>query len=726
MGEAWRLVAVIILGVMILGVGSSACTRSARNGEGSSGALASVGTARPNEEFVEEVFRGGFKNGWQDSGWAPRSTDGATPAAVHFANEGGWVLAKPGLAHAMYGALVFREKPPKGEAEFLEVRVESPTLATFPRIKVGAQHRYDVGGGWYDIRIPMFELDPEEAPFDRIVFRAFRAIDDEVTLLDGIGFTKGDPAAAAAARLNPATYAANGKPVSLHVECNAKATPINPLIYGIAYYPITDESPAQWKMGAVSRRWGGNTSSRYNWEQSVWNLDADWFFENKPIRSYEAFLADNEAHGLTSALTIPILGWVAKDATSYSFPVSAFGPQGKVDPYNGDVGDGKSLDGKKLVPGPPTRTSQAAPPEWVKRWVLAIRARDAKTRKRSVGEYILDNEPMLWTETHRDVRTEPLGYDELLERTIEYGTAIRQADPDAVIAGPAEWGWSGYLYSAKDSAAGVTLRPDRRAHDDKPLIEWYLEKLRRHEEKTGVRVLDLLDLHFYPQAPNVYGNGGTDAKTASLRLRSTRALWDPSYVDESWIKEPVRLLPRMKEWVDKNYPGRGISIGEWNFGGEGHVTGALAIAEALGRFAEFGVTSAYYWTHPADDAPALQGFLAYRNFDGKGGRFLDAYLPSVSGEGVSLFASRDGAGQHVVAIAINMSAEGAALANVELRGCGPLASHQAYTYMRGARGFIVGAPAGESLPSVEVVLPPWSITVLDVHLAKPLSGSAEQ
>ena len=44
-------------------------------------------------------------------------------------------------------------------------------------------------------------------------------------------------------------------------------------------------------------------------------------------------------------------------------------------------------------------------------------------------------------------------------------------------------------------------------------------------------------------------------------------LWDPSYVDESWIKEPVKLLPRMREWVDENYPARGLSIGEWSFGG---------------------------------------------------------------------------------------------------------------------------------------------------------------
>jgi hypothetical protein len=720
-----RVLAALRRGVLLLLTVLAACNRPAPNRAGGTATALPSASDRPHEPVVEEVFHGGFQNDWRDLGWSPRAVDGPGPGSVHFANEGGWILGKPGLSSAKFGALVFRVKPPKGEAEFLEVRVESQTITTFPRVKLGAQHRYDAGDGWYDVRIPMFELDPEEAPFDRIVIRAFRPIDDEVTLLDSVGFTKADPSAAASARLSAATYASTGKKVSLHVECDGKATKISPLIYGIAYYPSTDDSPAQWKMGATARRWGGNSTSRYDWEKSVWNLDADWFFENKPSKSYESFLSDNETHGVASALTIPIIGWVAKDGTSYSFPVSVYGPQGRVDPNEPDVGDGTSQDGKKLTPGPPARTSEAAPPEWAKRWVNAIHARDLKMKRRSVSQYILDNEPMLWTQTHRDVRTEPLGYDELLDRTIQYGTAIREADPDAVIAGPAEWGWSGYLYSGKDSAAGVTLRPDRRAHDDTPLVEWYLRKLHEHEEKTGVRVLDVLDLHFYPQAPNVYGTGGTDSKTANLRLRSTRALWDPTYVDESWIKEPVRLLPRMKEWIDKNYPGRGISIGEWNFGGEGHITGALATAEALGRFAQFGVTSAFYWTHPADnDSPTLQGFVAYRDFDGKGGHFLDEYLPTTAGEGVSIFASRDEAGQHVVAVAINMSSDTAALADLDLRGCGPLASHQTYTYMRGAHGFIVGTPAGPSLPAFDVVLPPWSITALDVRLAKPISGAS--
>jgi hypothetical protein len=314
-----------------------------------------------------------------------------------------------------------------------------------------------------------------------------------------------------------------------------------------------------------------------------------------------------------------------------------------------------------------------------------------------------------------------LGYDELLDRSIQYGTAIRQADPDAMVAGPAEWGWSAYFDSAKDLAGGIggIIHADRRAHGDVPLVEWYLRKLREYEEKEHVRILDVLDLHYYPQEANVYGGGagGVDRATQLLRLRSTRSLWDPSYVDESWIHDAVRLLPRMKEWVAKSYPGRGISIGEWNFGGERDITGALAIAEVLGRFAQFGVTSAFYWTVPPEGSPSTFGFLAYRNFDKKGGRFLDWYVPSTSADGVSLFASRDADRKHLVLVAINMSPDISRLAKIDLRTCGAAASHRTFVYASGAAALVASDPAKGEGTAIEQVLPPWSIAVIDVQMS---------
>jgi len=333
-------------------------------------------------------------------------------------------------------------------------------------------------------------------------------------LIDHVGLTAGPQP-----KLEPVQRA------SFVLDCRVTGHPISSLIYGVG------GDGAFWTTGATARRWGGNPTSRYNWELNTWNLASDWFFRNRGDSngSYDQFPQENRQHGVKTALTLPMLGWVAKDSTSYSFPVSVFGPQQFTAWDAIDAGNGIGRDGKPLTPEPPTRTSVPSTPESIQRWVHQIRDRD-RTRGRSVDQYILDNEPMLWNATHRDVHPEPATYDELLEKTIAYASAVRRADPEATIAGPAEWGWLAYHYSARDVAAGVHLRPDRRLHGDVPLIPWYLRKIREHEKRTGARILDVLDVHFYPmgQGVGVGTNGETDSATAALRIRSTRSLWDPT------------------------------------------------------------------------------------------------------------------------------------------------------------------------------------------------------
>jgi hypothetical protein len=499
------------------------------------------------------------------------------------------------------------------------------------------------------------------------------------------------------------------------VDCTADGRAISPLIYGVG-----GVGPA-WTIGATARRWGGNPTTRYNWKLNTWNLANDWFFRNNggsPGSNYDKFLQESLHHGVKVALTLPMVGWVAKDATSYSFPVSVFGPQQTTAWDLPDSGNGVGRDGKPLPPGPPTRTSVASTPQDIENWVRTIRESD-KSRGRTVHQYILDNEPMLWNSTHRDVHPEPATYDELLQKTITYASAIRRADPNATIAGPAEWGWIAYHNSAQDIAAGVRLRPDRRRHGDVSLIPWYLRKLREHENRTGIRLLDVLDVHFYPMAPGMgIGTGGdTDAATAALRIRSTRSLWDPIYVDESWINERIRLIPLLGEWVRDNYPGLGISIGEWNFGAEKHMSGGLATAEALGRFGTEGLTSAFYWTVPAENSPAFWAFRAYRNFDNTGGHFLDRSIPvRTEGSMTSLFASRDGEHRRIVAVLLNLDPLSPLTAQVNLRGCAPVASTRAFTYTGGEAGFR-GLETTQRSDGVDAAVAPYSISVLDLGLS---------
>ena len=85
------------------------------------------------------------------------------------------------------------------------------------------------------------------------------------------------------------------------------------------------------------------------------------------------------------------------------------------------------------------------------------------------------------------------------------------------------------------------------------------------------------------------------------RNRSTRSLWDPAYVDETWINDRVQLVRRLRNWVNAYYPGTAIGITEYNWGAENHINGATTQADIYGIFGREGLDMAARWTTPAWD-----------------------------------------------------------------------------------------------------------------------------
>ncbi|MBK6729007.1 MAG: hypothetical protein IPG63_17645 [Xanthomonadales bacterium] len=74
--------------------------------------------------------------------------------------------------------------------------------------------------------------------------------------------------------------------------------------------------------------------------------------------------------------------------------------------------------------------------------------------------------------------------------------------------------------------------PDRQAHGGLPFVEWYVKQVCDYATAHGgLRLVDALDVHFYPRG-NVCGLGrqfelGTARGLAAQRLRSLRELYDP-------------------------------------------------------------------------------------------------------------------------------------------------------------------------------------------------------
>ncbi len=723
---------------------------------------------------LQVVYQGRLAKGWTDAGWSADRVVTGGPAAIDLGDGGGWLLQ--GVPAAEATALEFRFRPPRELGAFVLVTVGAGYRQNVGREVLLANNRPGPDG-WTDVRIPLIQLNPKSVVIDALRFRSARNLASPFRVeFDGLRFTTGgslrrygtppdpspSPGVAANGASADATPTANDKrpttlarrvtkrqttrrptstrrpttvptstngpstagtgpapelatDTSMSVDCRSNVKAISPLIYGIGWSGASYQRDVPWDLSATANRWGGNPTSRYNWQLgNAWNTANDYFFRNVQIsdaaNTMDTFLAANDTHGLASAVSVPALGWVAKDTSTYSFPVQQFGRQQHTDPEIADAGNGMIASGKRLVPGPPNRTSVESTPASIAEWV-----RSKLTGR--VTMYFIDNEPELWDSTHADVHPDAVGYDEILRKTIDYASAIRQGDPSAVIAAPSSWGWPAYSYSGIDAKAGFDKAPDRRAHGNLPFLAWYLQEVRAYEQKHNVTLLNLLDVHFYPAASGVFSNT-TDADTAALRIRQVRGLWDQSYVDESWVGEAIYLIPRLRAWIDKYRPGLGISIGEWNFGGENHMSGGLATAEALGRFGREGVTSAYYWTAPPPGSPSAMAFRAFRNFDGKGGKFhdisIDALVNNGNGtrENLSVFASKNAVQSQLVFVILNTSPSAQRVADVALNDCGRLQSFETFRYAVGSRGFEEGPTYAARRDSFAVALPPYSITVV--------------
>lgn len=513
--------------------------------------------------------------------------------------------------------------------------------------------------------------------------------------------------------------------VTLTVDGGAVQGVINPHIYGLNF---ADEALAA-DLQLLVNRWGGNATTRYNWQNDTSNRASDWYFENIPndnsaphllpdSASSNQWIDQNVRTGTDSILTVPLIGWTPKSREyACGFSVSKYGAQAATDPWRPDCGNGLLPDWTTPITGnAPTDTSAPIDEMFVQDWMAHLIGRYGTAAAGGVRFYNLDNEPMLWNHTHRDVHPQAVGYDELRDLTVQYAAAIKAADSAAQTLGPVVWGWTAYFYSAKDQEPGGAWwnnPQDRNAHGGVPLVPWYLQQLAAYEQAHGVRILDYLDLHYYPQASGVALSAAGDAATQARRLRATRSLWDSTYVDESWINEPVQLIPRMRDWVDTNYPGTKLAITEYNFGGHEHINGALAQAEVLGIFGREGVDLATLWDPPTFDQPAAFAFRMYRNVDGAGGQFGNLSLAASSSapDTLSIFAAQRSTDLAMTLMVVNKTAV-SQTANVQLSGFTPDLTAAVYQYSAQDTSQIVTLPAQPVTASgFTAVVPANSITL---------------
>jgi hypothetical protein len=419
---------------------------------------------------------------------------------------------------------------------------------------------------------------------------------------------------------------------ALAVNAGADHHAITPYIYGMNF-----ASPGLAKqLDLPVDRWGGNTTDTYNWKIGSSNTGNDYYYENipdcfnaptytcddGPKFGYRQFVQKDRSVGAQTLMTLPMMGWVAKNGKpnhpfTCGFPKSVFASQDSFDPYDRNCGNGQRAAGG-LVPSDPSRDGMKIGPSFDGGFVDELKGLYGSAASGGVRFYELGNEPALWNSTHRDMHPAPETYDELWSKSRDYAAAVRAADPSAKILGFSEWGWPNYFCSAADhvDSGCFASSPDRAKHGGTPLVEWFLQQMRSYQQAHGKRLIDYLDLHYYAQ-----GGDSTDV---------TRSLWDPTYTDPSWIGQKIQLIPRMKKWVANDYPGTKLSLSEYNLSVGDATTNALIQADTLGIFAREGLDLATRWPMPNDGPLIDDAFRIYRDYDGHGAKFGSTWVRSTS------------------------------------------------------------------------------------------------
>lgn len=531
--------------------------------------------------------------------------------------------------------------------------------------------------------------------------------------------------------LTPGSSAVPG-PATIRVDAKAGVHPISPLIYGVAWAP----SPAALRsLGATVHRWGGNHTSTYNWMERVKNTGNDWYFENTPwgaARFFEPvddglhFVTSSLAAGAQPILTVPLLPFVARDGRAVSFSVAKYGPQEATDPWRPDAGNGIVVAGTNragvandpLDSGVPSRarprSGDPAGTVYVDAWLRHLQW-FAGSFPNPLPFVALDNELDIWAESHRDWHPQPTTYDEAWCAFTNYAAMVRAVSPRSRILAPVSCGWWYYW----NSAAGAD---DKAAHGGQDFLPWFLDRARDLERRTGLRVCDMLDVHYYPES---FRNPSSDPANAARRLRSTRDLWDWSYTNEGWIgtdrhataTQPSpncpAVIPRLKALIDRHYPGLPLALTEYNWGSETNLNGALALADCLGILGREGVDLACYWTYPA--MPAGLAFRLYRCGEGGAPNFGDVSCAARTADPdeIAAYAATHSADDSLSLVAINKHPRQDCLAQVVFTNFVPAATAAVYRLSAADAGAVRReADLTNAAARMTVNLPAYSATLL--------------
>ena len=385
--------------------------------------------------------------------------------------------------------------------------------------------------------------------------------------------------------------------VEISVNADENKIAVSPNIYG---RNNTFDKPAQFYKDAglrFVRMSGGNNATKYNWRKKI-TSHPDWY-NNVYSVNWDKISLDiaKDYPEMQVMWAFQLLGRVAS-STEYNFNDWGYNNSQWWEGVNqnlagGGVPNEDNPGGKALVEGDINLYTEEWPADstvgilnhWFGDGGLGL-------DKNQFLYWNMDNEVDVWNGTHDDVMSNGLlPASEFVDRFIEVAKKARAVFPEIKICGPvttSEWQW--YKWGEE------SIRIDGKYYC---WLEYFIKRIADEEKASGIRVLDVFDLHNYPwvqsdqdalQAHRMYYDKTYNFPGAN-GVKTINGGWDNSQTKEY-------IFQRIEDWLNEYFgEDHGITLGisEWGPSSDDPNVCSVVYSSILGTFANHGVELLTPW-----------------------------------------------------------------------------------------------------------------------------------
>jgi hypothetical protein len=386
--------------------------------------------------------------------------------------------------------------------------------------------------------------------------------------------------------------------VTITVDAGVNKKAVSPYIYG---RNESFDKPAQFYKDAglrFARMNGGNNATKYNWRRKI-TSHPDWY-NNVYSNDWDATSKNAAINqpGIQVMWAFQLIGKTASNKDNnfddWSFNNSQWWDGVNQNLAGGGAPNQSNPKGKALVEGDPSKYLMNWPAdssvEILNHW---FGAKGIGLNKNQFLYWNLDNEPDIWYGTHDDVMPTLISASEFVDRFIAVAKKAHALFPGIKICGPvttSEWQW--FTWGTEKINIGGKYYC---------WLEYFIKRISDEQKASGIRLLDVVDLHNYPYAASdlnalqlhrMYFDKNYDYPGAN-GVKTINGGWDNSQTKEY-------IFQRINDWLTQYFGAdHGITLGisEWGPSSTNPNVCAVVYGSALGTFANNGVGlfSPWYW-----------------------------------------------------------------------------------------------------------------------------------